>query len=111
MAAGMLLVAVADGAVAPPPRIEAIPAPAPAARSATRRTRPPAAVASLVASPEVALSARAILTRRGWAGRPGRPGGGVWCRWSRRGATPGRLVRHGRRGRWWRPGRRGGGAP
>src|SRR5579875_2616231 len=46
MAAGMSLVAAADG-VAPPPRREAIPAPAPAATPATRRTSPAATVASV----------------------------------------------------------------
>lgn len=43
MAAGMSALAVAEGGLSPPPRSEAIPAPAPAARTATTRTPPTAA--------------------------------------------------------------------
>ena len=64
MAGGIWAVAVADGALSPPPRSEAIPAPAPAASTATRRTSPPAPAATLAPSPDEAVASRPIVTGR-----------------------------------------------
>ena len=60
MAGGICVVAVALGALSPPPRREATPAPAPAARSSHERTRPAAPAANLV--PRLAVSAVPMLT-------------------------------------------------
>ena len=61
MAAGMSSVAVTDGVASPPPRSDVMPAPAPAARTATRRTSPAAPVATLLAR-LVGASSRPVLT-------------------------------------------------
>src|ERR1700681_4215552 len=84
MATGMLLVAVALGVLSPPPRSEATPAPAPAARTATRRTRPATPEAILVPSPEEAAASRPMVTCRWGARQAGR--GEDADRWPRRAA-------------------------
>src|ERR1700691_5142048 len=56
--------ALALGALSPPPRRDATPAPAPAARTATRRTSPAAPAASLVPRPPVSLFPIPMLTDR-----------------------------------------------
>src|ERR1019366_6008873 len=61
MAAGMSSVAVTDGVASPPPRSDVMPAPAPAARTATRRTSPATPAATLLARLAGAAS-RPMLT-------------------------------------------------
>ena len=72
MAGGMLSVAVADGAASPPPRSEAIPAPAPAARTATRRISPAAPAATLLPRLAGAASRPIVTPGRGGGWRAGR---------------------------------------